>query len=130
MITRIEIDGFKTFRNFVMEFSPLTVVAGANASGKSNLFDALKLLSRLSTLDLRNAFNDQRGEPLEQFTIFSNTETANRISFSVELLVDKRIKDNWGGEATLKYTRLRYELIIRRERSNKGLEELFVDRES
>jgi predicted ATPase len=130
MITRIEIDGFKTFRNFVMEFSPFTVVAGANASGKSNLFDALRLLSRLATHDLRNAFNDQRGEPIEQFTIFSNTEISDKISFGVELLVDKKIKDNWGGEAVLKYTRLRYELTIRRERSSKGFEELYVEKES
>lgn len=130
MITRIEIDGFKTFRNFVMEFSPYTVVAGANASGKSNLFDALRLLSRLATHDLRSAFNEQRGEPLEQFTIFSNKEISSRISFVVELLVDKKTRDNWGGEAVLKYTRLRYELVIRRERNTKGFDDLFVERES
>ena len=38
MLTRIEIDGFKSFTNFSMEFSPLTIIAGLNASGKSNLF--------------------------------------------------------------------------------------------
>lgn len=130
MITRIEIDGFKTFRCFVMEFSPLTVVAGANASGKSNLFDALNLMSRLATHDLRSAFNEQRGEPLEQFTIFSNSDISEKVSFAVELLVDRKIKDNWGGEAILKYTRLRYELIIKRERSSKGFEDLYVEKES
>lgn len=45
MLTRIEIDGFKSFTNFSMDFSPLTVIAGLNASGKSNLFDALHLLA-------------------------------------------------------------------------------------
>ena len=59
MITRIEIDGFKSFSNFVMDFSPLTVIAGANASGKSNLFDALQLLARMAeTDDLRTAFGE------------------------------------------------------------------------
>ena len=29
MITKLEIDGFKTFKNFQIEFSPLTVIAGA-----------------------------------------------------------------------------------------------------
>ena len=129
MLTRIEIDGFKTFRNFVMEFSPFTVIAGANASGKSNLFDALRLLSRLATTDLRTAFNEQRGEPIEQFTSFSNDEISNRISFAVELLVDSSIRDNWGSEEKLKYTRLRYELIIRRENNNNGFEDLFVEKE-
>ena len=46
------------FKNpdFSIEFSPFTVVAGKNASGKSNLFDALELLSRCATYDLRMAF--------------------------------------------------------------------------
>ena len=48
MITYIKINGFKSFHNFEMEFTPFTVIAGANASGKSNLFDSLTLLSRLN----------------------------------------------------------------------------------
>jgi len=40
MITRIEIDGFKTFRNFSLELAPLQVIVGLNGAGKSNLFDA------------------------------------------------------------------------------------------
>ena len=43
MITRIEIDGFKTFDRFVLDLRPFTAVVGPNASGKSNLFDAIKL---------------------------------------------------------------------------------------
>ena len=42
-----------------MEFAlpSFTVIAGANASGKSNLFDALTLLSRLAETDnLKRAF--------------------------------------------------------------------------
>ena len=69
MITRIGIDGFKTFNNFKMEFTPFTVVAGTNASGKSNLFDALKLLSNLAETDLKSAFNNTnlRGKQLSNF---------------------------------------------------------------
>lgn len=44
MITYLKINGFKSFHNFEMEFMPFTLIAGANASGKSNLFDALTLL--------------------------------------------------------------------------------------
>jgi len=55
MITRIEIDGFKTFTKFQMEFAPLTIIAGTNASGKSNLFDAMQLLSRIVDIDLKTA---------------------------------------------------------------------------
>jgi predicted ATPase len=129
MITRIEIDGFKTFQNFRMEFSPFTVIAGTNASGKSNLFDALNLLARLSETDLRSAFNKQRGEPIEQFSLYSMNESSNRISFAVELLVDTTIRDNWGGEEILKYTRLRYELTIVRKKNPRGIEDLLVEKE-
>ncbi|WP_288331478.1 AAA family ATPase, partial [uncultured Alistipes sp.] len=59
MITKIEIDGFKSFRKFSMTFSPFTVIAGINASGKSNLFDALELLSRLADNDLKESFPDR-----------------------------------------------------------------------
>ncbi|NJN68174.1 MAG: AAA family ATPase [Chloroflexaceae bacterium] len=40
MITRIEIDGFKTFQNFKLELGPFQVIVGVNGTGKSNLFDA------------------------------------------------------------------------------------------
>ncbi|QMU72406.1 AAA family ATPase [Streptacidiphilus sp. P02-A3a] len=45
MIERIEIDGFKSFKDFTLDVPPLLVVAGANASGKSNALDALRLLA-------------------------------------------------------------------------------------
>lgn len=129
MITRIEINGFKTFTNFVMEFTPLTVIAGANASGKSNLFDALNLLSNLSDSDLRTAFKNLRGESEEQFTHYSEDQHANQIKIAVELLVDQTIKDNWGEEANLKYTRLRYEIEIERSRNSRGFEDLKITHE-
>ena len=45
MITQIEIDGFKTFLDFKVELAPFQVLVGANAAGKSNLFDAFHLPS-------------------------------------------------------------------------------------
>ena len=59
MITYLKINGFKSFHNFEMEFTPLTIVAGTNAAGKSNLFDALNLLSRLAEVDkIHTAFRE------------------------------------------------------------------------
>ena len=55
MLTRIEIDGFKTFEGFGMNLGPFLVILGPNASGKSNLFDAIRLLSHLAGMDLRTA---------------------------------------------------------------------------
>lgn len=126
MITRIEIDGFKTFSNFVMEFTPFTVIAGTNASGKSNLFDALNLLSNLADKDIRATFKNLRGDADEQFTQFSSKEYSDKITLAIEMLVDKTVKDNWGEEATLKYTRLRYEIQINRIRNVKGFDDLKI----
>jgi recombinational DNA repair ATPase RecF len=45
MLTRIEIDGFKSFRDFALDIPPFLVIIGRNAAGKSNLFDAIQFLS-------------------------------------------------------------------------------------
>ena len=132
MITYLKINGFKSFYNFEMEFTPFTVIAGANASGKSNLFDALTLLSRLAETDnLKRAFStEQRGEFIELFTQFGIDNYANEIEFVVEMLVNKNIKDAWGNETKLKYTRLRYELSISRITNTSGIEDLAVSKEN
>ena len=46
MLTQIEIDSFKTFKDCKVELAPFQVIVCPNSSGKSNLFDALQLLSR------------------------------------------------------------------------------------
>jgi len=126
MITRIEIDGFKSFKDFSMDFTPFTVIAGTNASGKSNLFDALHLLKKLTEFDLRTAFSGERGEPIELFTQYKDNEYTNKMSLNVEMLIDKHIIDNWGVEADIKYTRLRYELTLERKKNERNLDELYV----
>jgi len=126
MITYIKINGFKSFRNFEMEFAPLTVIAGANASGKSNLFDALHLLSRLAETDLKTAFQEQRGNPDELFTQYGENWYSRQMEFTVEMLLNRTVRDNWGGESDLKYTRLRYILTIKRLTNDRGFEDLAV----
>lgn len=44
MLCRLEIDNFKTLNQFRMELSPLTVVVGNNASGKSTILQVLDLI--------------------------------------------------------------------------------------
>ena len=127
MITYIKINGFKSFHNFEMEFTPFTVIAGTNASGKSNLFDAFKLIADLAETDnLKKAFKVQRGESIEQFTQYAENQNASKIEFCVEMLVERTVTDGWGNKADLKYTRLRYELNIERFKNSSGLEDLRV----
>lgn len=131
MITYLKINGFKSFHNFEMEFTPFTVIAGANASGKSNLFDALTLISRLAETDnLKRAFSEQRGEFIELFTQYGDDNFANQIDFEIEMLVNNKVKDAWGNEGKLKYTRLRYELSIKRDEISSGIQDLIVVKEN
>lgn len=131
MITKIEIDGFKSFSKFEMSFTPFTVIAGTNASGKSNLFDALRLLSSLASTDLRNAFSfpDQRGNIDELFSLYTAEKTVSEMTFAVEMLVKRTVEDNWGAFGDIKTPRLRYELTIARKKNEKKFEELYVKHE-
>jgi predicted ATPase len=45
MITRLSVAGYRSLRDVRLELSSLTVVTGANGSGKSSLYRALKLLA-------------------------------------------------------------------------------------
>ncbi|MFC7430638.1 MULTISPECIES: AAA family ATPase [unclassified Agrococcus] len=45
MIRRLAIEGYRSIRSLVVDLEPLTVVTGANGSGKSNLYRSLRLLA-------------------------------------------------------------------------------------
>lgn len=45
MLNSIRIQKFKSYQDATLDLSPLTILIGANASGKSNAIEALKLLS-------------------------------------------------------------------------------------
>ncbi len=68
MIKRLKVKGYKSLRNVEVHFEPLSVMFGPNAAGKSNLLDALNLISRIVTRrSLKEAFEQHRGLPLESF---------------------------------------------------------------
>jgi predicted ATPase len=71
MLRSLSVQGFKSLKDVRnLELAQLTVFFGPNASGKSNLLDALLLLSRLATArTLAEAIEEPvRGWPLELFT--------------------------------------------------------------
>lgn len=111
MLTRIEIDGFKTFAGFGLDLTPLTAIVGPNASGKSNLFDALQLLSALAEKDIRSAMKGLRGEPEEFFrqTAYGTTEC---MSFAVEVYLQRTGVDDFGRKYDVTAQRLRYEIKL------------------
>lgn len=129
MLTRIEIDGFKTFEKFAIDLEPFVVILGVNAAGKSNLFDAVQLLSNLATQDVSQALKNMRGEPAE---LFRRTQSglSQHIRFAVEVLIDPKVRDPWGKEVSISHTRLRYELELERREVRPGVEKVMVSYES
>jgi predicted ATPase len=121
MITQIEIDGFKTFKNFKVELAPFQVIVGPNGSGKSNLFDALQLVSQsmIPGGDVYTAMKGIRGEAGELFTKYPDGSTSDTIRIAVEMLLDKKSSFSDGREIDLKFALFRYELEIKKE-SKKG----------
>jgi len=119
MLTRIEIDGFKTFEKFTLDLQPFSAVVGPNASGKSNLFDALKFLSLLSLHDIRTAMQDLRGEPEELFRLTASGP-CSEMRFAVEVALDREGRDAFGTNYQVKSQRLRYELTLKMKHDEKG----------
>ena len=129
MITRIEIDGFKTFDRFTLDLRPFTAVVGPNASGKSNLFDAIKFVSRLAQTDIREAMQELRGRPEELFRRTS-AGASDRMAFAFEVLLEPDGVDPFGEPFVLRTQRLRYELeIAMRTGADRRLEGVYVQHE-
>ena len=97
MLTRVHIKGYKSLQNVEVKLSPLALLFGANASGKSNFLDALQLLSKMaSSRTLNEAFDPPyRGKPLESFTLgdggIRGLMERERLTFSIE--ADLRLSD-------------------------------------
>ena len=70
MLKTLKVRGFKSLGDVTLDFPRLTVLFGPNASGKSNILDAVQALSRLATSrTLADALAEPiRGYPVEVFS--------------------------------------------------------------
>lgn len=92
MIRRFKVTNYKSLKNVDVTLPNLVVVFGPNAAGKSNLFDALNLFSRLVTKkNLKEAFEGHRGVPLEAVHYSTggiaslSSQEYHEISFSADI---------------------------------------------
>jgi predicted ATPase len=134
MLTRIEIDGFKNLLGFSAEFGPFTCIAGPNAVGKSNLFDAIEFLSLLAQLPLKEAAKRIRGDGEIRDLFWTDGKNhIDRMHFAVEMLAEPMAIASPEGEqeqATGALCSYRYELTLGLEASEFGLGRLALVRES
>lgn len=125
MITRIEVDGFKSLRGFSVELSPLTAVLGTNGAGKSNLLDALHLLSRLAQTSVTDALKAGRGAIRDQFSRMQDG-AVDRICISTDLLLATRPEAEGYFTPANAHTRVRHTIEIDRTPQPSGVEELSI----
>jgi predicted ATPase len=71
VLSQFRVQGFKSLLDVRLELAPLVVLMGPNAAGKSNILEALLLLSRLVTEKTLAAALEppMRGYPLEAFSL-------------------------------------------------------------
>lgn len=106
MLTQIHIRNFKSYQSQVLHLSPLTLMIGANASGKSNALEAFRFLAwlaqgqKLSVLKhrvddseqiLRGQIKDlgHLGETAFSFGCTTNDENWNHLEIEVSLRDDE-----------------------------------------
>jgi predicted ATPase len=119
MLTRLRVKGFKNLHDVDVRFGPFTCIAGLNGIGKSNLFDAILLLSALADHTLIQAVTHVRGESnsTNATQIFSRrgAETARRIELEAEMIVPLSVSDDLDQEAKATIASLEYRVIIELE---------------
>lgn len=118
MITRIKIDGFKSLVNCDLYLGPFTCIAGANAIGKSNFFDAISFLSKLADKTIIEAAKSVRSENQKHSNIHdifyrNGNKYLTQMSFEVDMLIPESGIDDLGQTAEATITSLRYILHLR-----------------
>jgi predicted ATPase len=117
MLTRLEVNGFKNLLGLEVDFGPFTCIAGPNASGKSNVFDAIAFLSLLAghslleVPDLIRTTAGRGGDPRELFWT-DGTRRVEKMSFAAEMIVPPMVEDDFGRTANATTTFMRYELEL------------------
>lgn len=126
MITRLEVDGFKSLRGFAIDLEPFTVLIGPNGAGKSNVLEAIALASRLHGRAPEDALKGGRGRASDQFSRHKS-EAVREMALSLEMLEPERVDDEYAqGILAL---RKRYELNLS-VKDVRGIEKIKLEHHS
>lgn len=118
MLTRIEVNGFKNLFDVAVDFGPYTCIAGPNALGKSNLFDAIHFLSLIADYSFLEAAQRVRiagargADPRTMFWLDDHSSEPPRMTLAVEMIVPDSVTDDFGQESRPTSTYLRYEVEL------------------
>lgn len=111
MIRRFQALGYRCFRYVDLDLDQFQVLVGANASGKSTLFDALALLRDIVWNGLHEALDFRTDDP--QDLIWNRPRKNGGFELAVEFDIPEEIRRRL--PASRGYRGFRYEIAIRRE---------------
>jgi len=117
MLTRFHVKGFKSLWDVDVRLGPFTCIAGPNAVGKSNLFDAIQFLSHLASDTFLNAALSVRAQAESSGNardIFHRWKDhfEKRIFLYAEMIIPSHGKDSLGQTAEASITFVRYEVQL------------------
>lgn len=130
MLTRLRVQGFKNLLDLEVFFGPFTCIAGPNGAGKSNFFDAIRFLNLLTQYPIMEAVQRLREtggrspDPRSLFTTFEGY-TAPEMRFSADLIVERKIQDDFGVSTEASISTLHYEVAFRVQKED-GTERLVL----
>lgn len=106
-----------------VRFGPFTCVAGTNAVGKSNLFDAINFLSALADrplVDAAMSIRDEGGRTTDLRSIFHcvGDKYDDELSLEAEMIVPPEGVDDLGQKAKATTTFLRYSIALAYRQDN------------
>ena len=122
MLTRLRVKGFKNLREVDIRFGQFTCIAGANGVGKSNLFDAIVLLSDLASMPIIKAFSQARGTNGRtadfESLFFREKGRLPVIEFVAEMIIPREVADDFDRKAAPTATFVEYTLVLRLDTSD------------
>ncbi len=117
MLTRLRVQGFKNLLDVDVRFGPFTCIAGRNAVGKSNLFDAIRFLHLLTQHPILEAarllrISEGRAPDLRSlFTTFGEFR-APVMRFTADLVIPRDVQDDYGVKAQAATSSVRYSVAF------------------
>lgn len=94
MLTLLEIDNFKSFSNFKIEFRPLTVLIGTNSVGKSSVLQAIDLLSHFAEGTVKDYLAKRNWQPAELKSKLTHASKRN-MTFAAHFSLNNEYKLKW-----------------------------------
>ncbi len=107
MIMNIEVSGYRLLSDFKADLKPLTVVIGANASGKSSLIDCLRLIRECCDFPIETALSWHRGAQ----SMLTAGNSTDRLSWKIDFCRPRTPR--WNDLPLQNDNPLKYEVVLK-----------------